>query len=302
MNDVTSPAIVELPTEIEEWGPERYFNRELSWLQFNRRVLEEAGNPSHPLLEKLRFLSISASNLDEFHMVRVAGIRAQIVAGVETISQDGHSPAEQLAKVNEEVAALSRDQQKRWMILEKELSAAGIHLIEAEELNPDERAWLDNEFLNQMFPVLTPIAVDPAHPFPFMPTLGFTLGLELVNSDDGSKMHAVMPIPHQLARFVRLPEFPQRGKKKKQPSGRDIRFIRIETIIGMYISRLFPGYTARSQGAFRILRDSDIEIEEEAEDLVRYFETALKRRRRGSVIRIEIESTMPASSFTILPA
>ncbi len=271
---------------VAAFGPSRFFNRELSWLQFNRRVLEEAENARHPLLERLRFLSISASNLDEFYMVRVAGLRGQVLAGIETPSDDGSPPAEQLDQINRTVAELTAEQQENWVTLEALLAEAGIHVLSADQLTEPERAWLEEHFLAHIFPVLTPIAVDPAHPFPFIPNFGFTLGLELVREGSLRTMHALLPIPPQLARFIRLP-----GKgEHKEP----IRFIRIETVVGIFVSRLFPGYKVRSQGAFRVLRDSDIEVQEEAEDLVRLFESALKRRRRGSVIRLEMEATMPS--------
>ncbi|HEY6655672.1 MAG TPA: RNA degradosome polyphosphate kinase [Methyloceanibacter sp.] len=270
---------------VAAFGPSRFFNRELSWLHFNRRVLEEAENERHPLLERLRFLSISASNLDEFYMVRVAGLRGQVVAGIDTPSQDGLTPAEQLDRINRFVAELTDEQQESWVKLEALLAEARIHVLQAAQLTDTERTWLEDHFLSHIFPVLTPIAVDPAHPFPFIPNFGFTLGLELVREGSLRTMHALMPIPSQLTRFIQLPSGGSEGA---------IRFIRLETVVGIFVSRLFPGYRVRSQGAFRVLRDSDIEVQEEAEDLVRLFESALKRRRRGSVIRLEIEASMPA--------
>src|SRR5215210_346199 len=242
---------------VAAFGPSRFFNRELSWLHFNRRVLEEAANERHPLLERLRFLSISASNLDEFYMVRVAGLRGQVVAGIETPSQDGLTPAEQLDRINRFVAELTDEQQENWVNLEARLAEAGIHVLAADALTDKERVWLEDHFLGHIFPVLTPIAVDPAHPFPFIPNFGFTLGLELVREGSLRTMHALMPIPPQLNRFIRLPT--DRG-----PNGA-IRFIRLETVVGIFVSRLFPGYRVRSQGAFRVLRDSDLEVQEEAE-------------------------------------
>jgi len=271
--------------EPASFGPGRFFNRELSWLYFNQRVLEEAENERHPLLERLRFLSISASNLDEFYMVRVAGLRGQVLAGIETPSQDGLTPAEQLDKINQFVAELTADQQEIWVKLKSLMDEAGIDILGADELTADEKAWLEDHFLDHIFPVLTPIAVDPAHPFPFIPNFGFTLGLELVREGSLRSMHALMPIPPMLDRFIRLP--------KSEGEGEAIRFIRLETVVAIFVNRLFPGYRVRSQGAFRVLRDSDLEVQEEAEDLVRLFESALKRRRRGSVIRLEIENTMP---------
>ena len=276
---------LELAPGIAAFGPSRFFNRELSWLQFNRRVMEEAENERHPLLERLRFLSISASNLDEFYMVRVAGLRGQVVAGIETPSEDGLTPSEQLDRINRSVVELTAQQQEGWVTLEALLAEAGLHVLQADQLSGEEHAWLEEHFLSHIFPVLTPIAVDPAHPFPFIPNFGFTLGLELVREGSLRAMHALMPIPPQLNRFIRLPS---KGAPK------EIRFIRLETVVGIFVSRLFPGYKVRSQGAFRVLRDSDIEVQEEAEDLVRLFESALKRRRRGSVIRLEIEASMPS--------
>jgi polyphosphate kinase len=271
---------------VAAFGPSRFFNRELSWLQFNRRVLEEAENERHPLLERLRFLSISSSNLDEFYMVRVAGLRGQVLAGIETPSVDGLTPVEQLEQINRSVAELTAEQQENWVKLEALLAEAGIHVLSAEQLSEAERNWLEDHFLAHIFPVLTPVAVDPAHPFPFIPNFGFTLGLELVREGSLRTMHALLPIPAQLDRFIRLPS---KGEAKAP-----IRFIRLETVVGTFVSRLFPGYRVRSQGAFRVLRDSDIEVQEEAEDLVRLFESALKRRRRGSVIRLEMDATMPS--------
>jgi polyphosphate kinase len=218
-------------------------------------------------------------------MVRVAGLRGQVVAGIDTPSQDGLTPAEQLDRINRFVAELTDEQQESWVKLEALLAEARIHVLQADQLNDTERTWLEDHFLSHIFPVLTPIAVDPAHPFPFIPNFGFTLGLELVCEGSLRTMHALMPIPSQLTRFIQLPSGGSDGA---------IRFIRLETVVGIFVSRLFPGYRVRSQGAFRVLRDSDIEVQEEAEDLVRLFESALKRRRRGSVIRLEIEASMPA--------
>ncbi len=265
-------------------GPARYYNRELSWLQFNRRVLQEAQNPSHPVLERLRFLSISATNLDEFYMVRAAGIYGQIAAGVTTPSMDGLTPAQQLAQINEFVAGLVDEKQACWRVLKSELANADMHIVEAADLRAGEIAWLDS-YKNQIFPILTPIAVDPAHPFPFILNKGLTLAVEMTRARDGRAMNALIPIPAQLDRFVRLPP--------SGPNPTERRFIRLESLIGQFIAELFSGFKIKSHGAFRVLRDSDIEMQEEAEDLVRTFETLLKRRRRGNVIRLEIEADMP---------
>ena len=271
--------------------PKRFFNRELSWLQFNARVLEEADNEKHPLLERLRFLSISASNLDEFFMVRVAGLHGQVLAKVRTVSQDGLTPEQQLAEIYRFVADLSSKQQAAWANLKHLLAKSGLEVIEPPSLKPFEQAWLDEYFINHIFPVLTPIAVDPVHPFPFIPNKGFTLGLELEHEQSGAIMHAIMPIPAQVKRFVRLPKDPQSDDVSgiSQP----IRFVPVETLVAHFVGRLFPGYRITRQGAFRVLRDSDIEVEEEAEDLVRFFESALKRRKRGSVIRLQMEASTP---------
>ncbi len=266
-------------------GPARFYNRELSWLQFNRRVLEEAQNRNHPLLERLRFLSISASNLDEFYMVRAAGIYGQIAAGVTTLTQDGLTPKQQLTEINRFAASLVADKQACWNDIKREMAAAGLQIVEPGELSSRERTWLESLFMSHVFPILTPIAADPAHPFPFILNKGLTIVVWMQRKSDGKSMSGLIPIPSQLERFIRL--------RVTELKASEQRFIQLEQMIGLFLTELFPGFEIKSQGAFRVLRDSDIELQEEAEDLVRSYETMLKRRRRGHVIRLELEAKMP---------
>jgi polyphosphate kinase len=281
------------PSSVAQGGsltssPDRFFNRELSWLQFNRRVLMEAAHLRHPLLERLRFLSISAANLDEFFMVRAAGVQEQVARGLTVKTQDGRSPQEQMAQLIASARSLMDEQQACFNGLVGELAAAGIHIVEPGQLRPHERNWLEREFRTHVFPVLTPIAIDPVHPFPFISNRGATLGIELKRDRDGHSRHALLPIPAQLERFVRLPGLDGEGE-----GAAEIRFIQMESLIGMFIPRLFPGHSAIAQGLFRVLRDTDLDVQEESEDLVRSFETALKRRSRGELIQVKIDKRMP---------
>ncbi len=270
-------------------GPERYINRELSWLAFNTRVLEEAENTGHPLLERLRFLSISASNLDEFYMVRVAGLHEQIKVNAKVRSLDGLTPLEQLDRVQAEASALLVKQQDCWRHLRAELRTQGVEALDPEELSVEDLAFLHPRFMEWVFPLLTPLAVDPAHPFPFIPNLGFAVALKLKRRSDGRPLNALVPVPSQVDRFLELPPG-ARGENGRSSR----RFVALEATLTLYLEELFPGYDLVSKGAFRVVRDSDIEMEEEAEDLVREFRTLLKQRRLGDIVRLKVEAAMPA--------
>jgi polyphosphate kinase len=268
-------------------SPERFFNRELSWLAFNKRVLEEAENPRHPLLERLRFLSISAGNLDEFYMVRVAGLKGQVREGVRVVSQDGLTPQEQLTKVNADAAELMGHQQRIWRELRTELGAHGLRLLSAADVESPDYDTASEIFLNRIFPILTPLAIDPAHPFPFIPNLSFSLALKLRRRSDGKPLYALLPVPTQVKRFWELTAGEGRGSKGER------RYLALESFLVLFLDHLFPGCEVEGMGMFRLIRDSDVEIEEEAEDLVREFEARLKRRRLGSVVRVKVEASMP---------
>lgn len=265
---------------------QRFINRELSWLGFNTRVLQEAENPRHPLLERLRFLSISGSNLDEFFMVRVAGLRALIRSGVTSPSQDGRTPREQLAAIGQVTGELVNAQQDRWRRLREQLEAEDIYVIEPEQVTERDRRALREEFDNHLMPLLTPLAVDPAHPFPFIPNLGFALTYRLIGAK-GRSMYALVPMPAGIKRFMALPAPRSPAEAHKR------RFIAIEHVVHLFVESLFPGFETYESGAFRVIRDSDIEVEEEAEDLMDYLETALKRRRRGVIVRLEMDARTP---------
>ena len=274
--------------DIDLTSPARFVNRELSWLGFNWRVLEEAENPRVPLLERLRFLSISATNLDEFYTVRVAGLRELANAGNTTPGLDGLTPAEQLVMIDIDARRLMARQQDVFNILNAEMAENGIHLLTQDALSKDDIAYLEDVFIEQVFPVLSPLAIDPAHPFPFLPNEGFALALQLERPSDKRQLRSLLPVPAQIARFVAL------------PSEQGNRFLPLEELLLLHISRLFPGYKIKGSCAFKVLRDSDLELEEEAEDLVREFEVALKRRRRGEVVRLKITASAPSALKSLI--
>jgi polyphosphate kinase len=275
------PDAIDMP-EVTAEVSGRFYNRELSWLGFNWRVLEEASDPSVPLLERLRFLSISATNLDEFYNVRVAGLRELAHAGNTTPAADGLTPAEQLVLINENARKLLKSQQETYEALRAEMERNDIDILYLDHLTEADRSYLADVFLNKVFPVLSPLAIDPAHPFPFIPNLGYSLALQFERKSDKRPLQALLPIPQQIDRFVQLPA----------PDGKH-RFLPLEELLLLHLDSLFPGYKYKGHCAFRVLRDSDLEVEEEAEDLVREFEVALKRRRRGEVVRMKISSGAP---------
>ncbi|MEO0623907.1 MAG: RNA degradosome polyphosphate kinase [Pseudomonadota bacterium] len=294
--DFLNSTVTEIPeahrAEIDPASPERFQNRELSWLKFNWRVLEEADNAKQPLLERVRFLSISGSNLDEFYTVRVAGLRAQMRSGIETRSIDGRTPAQQLELIDAEAIALQQAQQRTFGALKAELAGQNIHILEAGDLTPEDHTALEAHFLDDIFPVMTPLAIDPAHPFPFIPNEGLALAMQLLRIRDGEPLNALIPIPGQLDRYLRLADGP----------GGAIRFLPLEALLLLMLEQLFPGYRAEGHCIFRVLRDSDLEVEEEAEDLVREFETALKRRRKGEAIRLKLNVDAPDALKSLIAA
>jgi len=270
-------------------SPSRFFNRELSWLTFNERVLAEAENPHYPLLERLRFLSISGSNLDEFLTVRVAGLAGQVRRQIEEISIDGMTPTQQLAAVHEEVLKIEAMQQQSWLRLKGQLADCGIRVIGEERLNAESEDWLKNYFLEHIMPVITPQAIDPAHPFPFVANAGIGVLFSLTRLADDTPVMEMILIPQALPRFVRVP-------------GPDAIYISIEDLIVRHADQIFPGFSFNGNGVFRVLRDSDIELEEDAEDLVRYYRTAIQRRRRGTVIVLQLQGAFDPAAELLLRA
>ena len=280
VQSVDDDDVIGTPTAAPAGLQNRYFNRELSWLAFNERVLEEASNVAHPLLERLRFLSISGNNLDEFFMTRVGGLKGHQLQEVDSRSPDGLTPAQQLTAIAERADVLMQRQAKVWLALLTELEMVNFQVLELDRLHGESTQWLETHFREQIFPVLTPQALDPAHPFPFIPNRGFSLVFDLKRLSDGEPIRELLMVPATLPRFVRIP-------------GAETRYVAIETMIRRFTDILFPGYQVLSSGAFRVIRDSDIELEEEAEDLVRYFRSAIKRRRRGRIIRLELSAGTP---------
>ena len=285
MSEIADPAGLAPDAQELRQSPARFVNREVSWLQFNMRVLEEAGNTQHPLLERLRFVSISANNLDEFFMVRVAGLKGQQRAGMTKQSADGLTPVEQLEEIANLAQHLHLEQQDHWQQLREELFAANVVIHEADDLSADQVTYLQKMFREEIFPVLTPIAVDPAHPFPFIPNLGFTLAFEMVRPGTTQTLTALVRVPSNLDRFVTLP--------KDLTLESRVEVVTTDTMINLFITKMFPGYEVTGAGSFRIIRDTEIEIDDEAADLVVEYESALRQRRRGQVIRLEIEKKMP---------
>ena len=271
-------------------SPDRFINRELSWLDFNQRVVEEADNPRNPLLERLRFLSISAGNLDEFYSVRVAGLVGQVREALTTRSPDGRTPSQQLQAVEERARALLAEQQRIWRELRQAMAGEGIVVCDPRKLDAKDRPWLETFFMDRIFPVLTPLAIDPAHPFPFIANMGQVLALRLLRDDDERHvMSGLILLPAQVERFIRLPPGPARAGDGTET----VRFMLLEDLVSEFLDRLFPGFHVGGRGVFRVIRDTDVEFEEEAEDLVRSYETALKRRRRGVVIHLDVNAEMP---------
>jgi polyphosphate kinase len=298
--DLADKITAEATGPIAHDSPDRFINRELSWLDFNHRVLEEAENERHPLLERVRFLSISASNLDEFYSVRVAGLMGQAHAGLTVVSADGRTPSQQLAEIKLRAEALMAGQQRVWEDLCALLKEAGIEVCAPADLSEADKAWLDAWFMEHVFPVLTPLAIDPAHPFPFVPNMGLVTALNLRRDRDGRTMRALLPLPAQIARFIRLP--PQDAAETGGKAAKSIRFLMLDDLVRLFLDRLFPGFRIKSGGRFRLIRDTDVEFEDEAEDLVHSYEAALKQRRRGEVVHLSIDADMPAGLRELVAA
>ena len=288
----SAPIIQNIPEANAARDGDRYFNRELSWLSFNERVLAEAENTAYPLLERLRFLSISGSNLDEFMMIRVAGLVGQAQRGIDKLAIDGQTPTQQLVAIRGKLEKLSDRQQAIWRTLRDALADSDIHIADEQRIEPAAHKWLENFFLEEILPVITPQALDPAHPFPFVQNEGMGLLFTLTREGDQQQLIEMILIPTALPRFVRVPS-------DVAGTGEAI-YISIASLIQRYAKQLFPGFTIQGDGLFRVLRDSDIEIEEEAEYLVRTFRSAIQRRRRGQVIQLELEEDFDPQAEAML--
>src|SRR5208337_698878 len=281
---------------IEAFGPERFFNRELSWLEFNKRVLEEAGNERNPLLERVRFLAISGSNLDEFYRVRVAGLHEQAAMRILEVSPDGLTPKQQVQKINAAVATISERQQAQWSALKNELAKESIALLSANALSNADKDWLQIYFMRRIFTALTAVAVDAAHPFPHIQSQELVLVLDCERQDAGEprSMFAFVAIPNGLDRFIKLP---QHGREPKKAAS---RFVAIETVITLFAGTLLPGFKVKDAGLFRPLRNSEIEFQEKSEDLQKVLRKALVKRQLGEVIRLEISASLPESARQLI--
>ena len=259
-----------------------YINRELSWIAFNQRVLDEANNTKHPILENLKFLSISGSNLDEFYMVRVAGLHAQVDEGVNIKSSDGMLPQEQLSAVNQKANLLMKNQQTTWKKLKEKMSDNNILILSKISLSTQEKEQCAEYFEANVLPVLTPLAIDPAHPFPFVGNLGLVLSVQLKHKKNNKKRNALLPLPTILPRFIEI------------ESNKDtLKMIPLEEMLMLFSNKIFDGYDFLGGGLFRVIRDSDVEFQEEAEDLVISFQKQLRTRRRGKVVRLKIDKNCP---------
>jgi polyphosphate kinase len=282
---------------IAAFGAERFFNRELSWLEFNKRVLEESENERNPLLERVRFLAISGSNLDEFYRVRVAGVHEQAVTHILEISPDGMTPQQQVQKINAAVAGIVEKQQARWTALRKELAAESIHLVEAAKLSAEDKAWLEMYFMRRIFAALSAVAVDAAHPFPHVQSqeLVVVLDCEREGEDEPRSMYALVVLPNGLDRFIRLPPASADGGGKPP-----VRFVAIESVISFFAHTLLPGFTVKDAGLFRPLRNSEIDFQEKSEDLEKTLRQALVQRQLGEVIRLEMSSSLPKAARELI--
>jgi len=280
------PVQIEIRSQQKEIQPRNLFNREISWLEFNLRVLEEAENEMVPLLERVRFLSISASNLDEFYMVRVARLKVQHEQRPESLSNDGLTAQEQLIRINEKIVALINRQNGSWEELMLKLSAHGVHVLDKDDLGGSDYDYLESYFDRKLLPTLTPIIVTDKQPFPFMPNMRFAIILRLKSQADGKTYFGLLPIPKRLKRFIRL------RRETSASKGTDITFVKVEDVIGLFFDHIFAHYDILDHGTFGILRDMDVEVREKAEDLVRFVEKALERRSMGAIVCLMLEPNM----------